>query len=209
MKLVRVAVAAALSASALVAVQASAAPLPCKLITDPAGDATLEAGQANDSSLDITSIDFGADTKRMTLVIRVAKASMKSAVLPVGSYKVTTDFSFGGDELYASIVSDGTTVSGNFGEVATGVRDILTFPEAKVDTVKNELRITIPGVDFPGGFKKGMTVSDISTSASSAGVSFDIPGVGTGSGGGFVVETAEKAGATHTVGAKNCVVVGK
>jgi hypothetical protein len=208
-KLVRLAVATALGASALVGVQANAAAkIPCKLLTDVTKDATVEAGQFNDSSIDLTSADIAADKKKLVMVMRVEKASLKSAVLPVGTIKLTGYFTIGQDAYFASALSDGSKVTGNFGTAAkaTGeTNEILTNPLATIDLAKNEARVTVPLADFPFPYKVGAMITEISAVSSGGVVSVDT-GVGVAANtGGLYSDTAEKAGATYKIGTKNCV----
>lgn len=212
MKLIRPALAMTLVASLAVAgaAEAKVKPKPpkpvCNLITDPKGDAAL--GVSNDDALDLLSVDFGADAKKFTVVARVAKASLKSSVLPAGSIKVTTYFTLGETKYFVTVLSDGTAVSGNFGTQGTGSNTILTFPEGKIDPATNELRITVPAIDFPGPYKTGLEVSAITTFASAAVVKIATPVVN-GSTGGRAVDDAANPDKSYKIGNKTCVTIGK
>lgn len=210
MKLVRTATAVAAGAALVFAGTAGAAvkkPLPCNLITDDKGDADIDGnGTGNDSALDVTSVDFGSDKKTVTIVLRVAKASPKSAVVPVGATKFQTNFTVGGVAYFASVVSD-SDITGAFGTVGTGSNTILTTPPAVIDTVTNEVRISVPTADFPTPFKTGDAFSAITARTSGAVVKIATP-VLNGSTGGVGVDSAT-AEVVYKAGTKTCVTVGK
>src|SRR4051812_4356897 len=129
-------------ASAGVASAKTAAPAPvCNLVTDPAGDASVDpAGAAADEALDVVSVDVASDKNNITAVLRVKKLAKSSARNWTAVFSAEgTDFSLAGhitaagtevfDAAYA-----GATGGSIYGPGTTGV----------FDTVKNEVRITAP-----------------------------------------------------------------
>ena len=208
MRLVRTATAVATGAALVFAGSAGAVvkkPLPCNLITDPKGDADIDGnGTGNDSALDLTSVDLGADKKTMTIVMRVDKAATKSSVYPAGSIKFQTYFTIAGAQYFVSVISD-STVGGYFGTTGTGSNKILTYPPATIDPAANEVRISVPVADFPTPYKVGDAVTAI-TASTSFGVVRNSTGA-TFSSGGFGADSAT-AEVTYKVGDVTCVKVG-
>ena len=121
---------------------AKSAPAPvCNLVTDPAGDASVDpAGAAADDGLDVVSVDIASDKNNITAVIRVKKLDTSAARNWTAVFSADgTDFSLAGhitaagtqvfDAAYA-----GATGGSIYGPGTTGV----------FDTAKNEVRITAP-----------------------------------------------------------------
>jgi hypothetical protein len=204
-KLVRPAVAVALGASLVVAGSAGAAPKPvCNLVTDPAGDARPFGVVPNDDTMDLVSADFGNNAKMLTVVVRVKKAATTSSTYPTG-LKWQTTFTLEDKTYFASVVSDGG-VSGAFGTTGTGSNTILTRPAAVIDPAKNEIRITVPLVDFPSTPSKSATISGISVSSATT-KAFNTPAI-SGSLGGISPDQAT-TDKSFKLGTSSCVVVGK
>lgn len=214
MKLARPALAIALGASLVIAGTADAKakpkpkPLPCNMVTDPANDADIQGGVGNDDSLDITSFDVASDDKKVTMVWRVKKASLKSSVFPVGGIQWDANFDLGEFHLTYSVASDGTTPTGIFSEQATGNANVLGFYPASVDTAKNEVHMTVPVSDFPARIKPGMVFSNFALDTANGKVVLST-GVVDGSGGGLYGDSVAAPDSAYKAGAKNCVVVGK
>ena len=218
MKLVRLAVATALGASALVAVQANAASKPpCKIVTDAAGDAFLLLGAGPTSnSLDITSADIAADKKRVTVVIRVKKlAAMDPTFSPTGQ-QWTFGFAADGTSFDLTAFSDpvgATTFQASY-SAPTGGQIYGGGVTGAFDLAKNEIRMTAELALFAAQatIKTGTKFTALSASAGAIVAIKDPAGVLTQ--GALLTlnppanDTATSA-KTYVVGSKTCVAVGK
>jgi hypothetical protein len=141
---VRPLLAVALCAGVVAGGTAVAAPKPkpvCNLVTDAAGDATLDpAGAAADDALDILSVDVASDRSSITGVIRVKKLAKDSARnWTVGFTADGTEFSLGGHTTVTGDVVFDTAYAGDTGGSLYGPGTTGVF-----DTAKNEIRITAP-----------------------------------------------------------------
>lgn len=182
--------------------------VPCNLITDPPNDADIVGGVGNDDALDIVSFDMASNAKKVTFVWRVKKGGLKSSVLPVGGVQWNAGFDLGDFHLLASVASDGTTPKGIFAEKATGNNRVIGFYDAKIDTAKNEVRVTIPTADFPDKIHTGTAFTAFSLDTTNGVIVLD-NAVVSGSGGGLYGDTADAPSAVYKSGSANCVVVGK
>lgn len=217
MKLVRLAIAVAVGASALVGVQANAAP-PCKLLTDAAGDAFFLNGAGPVSnSLDITSADIASDAKRITAVIRVKKlAASDPAFAPTGQ---TWSFDFVGDgRLFTfTALTDPTGVPSFLASVqnpTTKQGELYGSIPGKFDLVNSEIRMTadLSMLAEHATIKKSSKITGI---AADAGRILAIPyphaavGDGTFATLSFAASDLATSPKTYVAGSKTCVTVNK
>jgi hypothetical protein len=169
---------AALATGALLATgvatyaDAAAKPKPvCKNLTDDKGDVVFaqasEATAYEDESLDIVSADLGSDAKTITAAIRLAKLSVPAATSAATTYELR--FSLPAGEpvfaLWANVPANGAAATFGVGTVGdpTGqdTVDLTTSTgtaTGKIDTAKNEIRISAP-LSAIAGAKKGQKVS--------------------------------------------------
>jgi hypothetical protein len=219
-KLVRLAVATALGASALVGVQANAAPKPppCKIVTDAAGDATLLPGAGPTSnSLDITSADVASDKKRITVVIRVKKlATSDPAFSPTGQ---RWNFTFTADtqELTFTALTDPTgkpTFQASYLDPVQGGSIYGGGVTGVLDLAKNEIRMTAELDLFAAQatIKAGTKLTEL---GADAGAIIAVPDLAGLFGGGSLLtlnppanDSAEST-KTYVAGSKTCVTVNK
>jgi hypothetical protein len=118
-----------------------AAPPVCNLVTDAAGDATIDpAGAAADDALDVVSVDVASDKANITAVIRVKKLEKSSARNWTAVFSADgTDFSLAGH-----ITAAGTEVFDASYAAATGGSIYGPGTTGVFDVAKNEVRITAP-----------------------------------------------------------------
>lgn len=191
MKLARPALCLALVASVAAAGAAGAVTKPkpkpkpvCNLVKDPAGDASAQPPLPNDDSLDIISADVASDAKSFTAVIRVKNVSATGLSQLGGDLQVQFDLAgavapvwigynnsaYGGQAFQYGVIGQGQAGSTAPTGDATGV----------IDTVKNEIRMTVPVADLNGlgKAKPGAKVSNINVATSQvAGVAPNPTGV--------------------------------
>jgi hypothetical protein len=193
---------------------AVAAPKPapvCNLVTDAAGDASVDsAGAVADAALDVVSVDVASDRNNITAVIRVKKLEKSSARNWTAVFSADgTDFSLAGHTTAAGTeVFDAAYASATGGSIygpgTTGVFDL----------AKNEVRITTP-------------LSLLSEQATIKPGKTKVTGIGATTGAELLVPDASgvfgptlfsyspisadttDAGKDYTAGAPSCVAVGK
>ena len=183
----------------------------CNLVTDAAGDASVDpAGAVADDALDVVSVDVASDKTNITAVVRVKKLEKSAARNWTATFSADgTDFSLAGhitaagtevfDAAYA-----GATGGSIYGPGTTGVFDL----------AKNEVRITAP-------------LSLLSEQATIKSGKTKITGIGATTGAELLVPDATgvfgptlfsyspvnadstDAGKDYTAGAASCVAVGK
>jgi hypothetical protein len=142
-------VAATMVAAGAGAATAAARPKPkplCNLVTDAKGD--VSTGNA---SLDVVGGDIASTPKMITAVIRVAKLTTEDLTSPTGRYY---EFAFsyeGRGYALKALVSPTKTIWGD--GKGTGA----------FDTVKNEVRISVPVDKMTGSpaFKPGAMLGDL------------------------------------------------
>jgi len=230
-KLVRLAVAAALGASALVTVQAGAAPkLPCKLVTDASGDsfsvgsedldpvpASTPGAGPTSNVLDITSADVATDKKRITGVVRVVKLAASDPTFSPTGLAWRVNFTADGQAFsliaqsdptgaltYQASYRDKTTGGGNL--YAGGVTGIL-------DVAKSEIRMTAELGLFAAQatIKPGTKITEV---GAGSGRVVAVPDAAKLFGGGSLLSYSPGVDAatstkTYVASSKNCVLVGK
>jgi len=217
MRIARPALCLALAASLTAAGVAGAATRPkpkpvCKLVVDPAGDATLGGPAAADDALDIVSADIASDAKSFTAVIRVkdlAAAQMSQlgselqmqfelpgAVAPAWIGYNTS--AYGGDAFQYGLIGQGD------GGVTSPTGDAVGI----VDTAKNEVRMTVAvsALNELGKAKPGTRIANLTaSSAQLLGISPNPSGVYAYNS----VTVDDAAGKAYIAGAPSCVKPGK
>ena len=191
---------------------ASAAAKPvCNLLTDPKGDATGDAGAANDPVMDIISADVASNAKKITAVLRVQKLAATSVNYPLGiSWRV--NFVIGDTTYTMSAISDrsGLAAQTSYADPTTKQGTIARAPTTVVlDTAKSEVRITASAVAFGDrvNVKPGTLVTGLG--ALTVGI-FQLP-TNPVVNGNLSYTTADTAtgGKDCLAGTASCVVVGK
>lgn len=206
MKTVRLALAASIAASLLVAGVAQAAPVSCKLVLDPAGDAgatTAASGGPSDDALDIRYLDLASDGKKITGVFGLTKPAVNAASAPNG-YQLLLNFDVPGfaNPVYLNASSGRAGLSFNFGQddPTTGL-DTLGAATGVLDAAKNEIRVTAKLSDMKAAgvnLKAGQKLTGINGISSRDLVAFIV-----------FADRANTDPKDYTVGAKSCVAVGK
>lgn len=204
--MIRLALAAAAATSLIAAGAASAAPVSCKLIVDPAGDAgatTAVAGGPSDDALDIRYVDLATDGKKITGVLGLTKPAVNAATAPNG-YQLLLNFEVPGfaNPVYLNATSGRAGLSFNFGQddPTLGLKT-LGAATGVLDTAKSEIRITAKLSDLKAAgvnLKPGQKLTGINALSSRDFV--------------LVITFADRANTDakdYTVGAKSCVAVGK
>jgi hypothetical protein len=136
-----------------ISAQAAAKPV-CKLVTDDAGDASIQAPLPNDDSLDIISGDVASNAKNVTTVIRLKNLSGASLVAQTGrNYYAQFDIPGSANPVYFSLEEDATGQTFNWGDLEPGAGGVDTYTRkgeatGVVDTAKNEIRVTVPVSDL-------------------------------------------------------------
>jgi hypothetical protein len=166
-KIVRPTVALALAASLAASGAASAAtkakpkrkPAPpkpvCNLITDPAGDASLQPPVPSDDSLDVLSGDLASNAKNVTAVLRLKDLGATSPTQITGrNYYLLFSLPKADNPVYFSYEDAGPVLGASFswGDLEPGAGGVGTYTKkgdatGTVDTAKNEIRITVPVAD--------------------------------------------------------------
>jgi hypothetical protein len=198
--------AVAILTTAALASTGNAAVKPCNLLTDAAGDAEGLILPGNDPQMDILSADLATNAKTLTGVIRLAKVGTTNTTGAPGGAAYFLQFNAAGapNPLYVSAAFDREGVATySFGQYtvvgATGNYDELgTVTTGVVDTVKNEIRVSVPVTGFTGAsIKKGVKLSELEASST-----FQLVAL---------VGTIDEAtgGKAYTAGGASCVVVGK
>ena len=169
MKLVRPALALAVGASLVVAGSAGAVTKPkpvCNLVTDPAGDASIQPPLPSDDTLDIVSADVASNVKNVTAVLRLKSLAATSPFATTGrNYYIQFDLPGGANPVYFSAESDATGTSYRWGDLETvnGLGSYTPKGDAKgvTDTAKNQIRLTVPVSELSavGKAKPGSKIS--------------------------------------------------
>jgi hypothetical protein len=181
----------------------------CNLLTDEAGDADgtfLAEGAVpqSEDSVDIVTGDVAADGKFLTTVLRVKKLSESSSTAPGGlhwKFFVTV----GGQEIYTqAIAPTGAEPFFAYGQIdeTSGTSKRLGDAVGKIDTVKNEVRVSVPIKSLPMSIKTG---TRIDTLEPNAGRYFGSP---TGSPSLSDSTDTATSGKTYRVGTLSCVKPG-
>jgi hypothetical protein len=144
----------------------------CNLVTDPAGDASLQDPLPVDDGEDIVGGDVASDAKNFTAVIRLKDVSssglgqlgrdiqmqfdLAGAVAKVWIGYTTS--AYGGDAFQYGLIAQGE------GGVTSPTGDAVGI----IDTAKNEIRMTVPvsALNGLGKAKPGAKVSNISVTGS-------------------------------------------
>ncbi len=157
-----------------------AIPPVCNLITDAPGngyvfnagsvDTALNAipGQGQDDALDILSADVATNSTTLTTVIRVKKAVTSSSNSPTG-LQWQFSFNVGSTNIQTSVTSDPAGgVEGLWAYAATGSNSIGGPMTAVIDTVKNEIRASVPLADLSKQvtIKPGVRLDTLAASSS-------------------------------------------
>ena len=211
MKLARPALAVALVAAVATSGVATAAvkkPAPkpvCNLITDDAGDASLQPPVPSDDSLDIVGGDLASDGKNVTAVIRVKDLAATSPGAVTGrNYYFLFELPTAENPVYFSYEEDATGGVGKFGALvpddSTGVGTYTSSGDAVATVVadKNEIHLTVPvsALAALGKMGKGVKASNLSISTTLVR--------------GVLVATIEDAtGKSYVAGSKSCVTPGQ
>jgi hypothetical protein len=170
-KLVRPALAVALGAGLAVAGTAGAvtAPKPvCNLVTDPAGDASIQPPLPSDDTLDIVSADIASNAKVVTAVLRLRSLGATSPYSASGrNYYLQFDLRGAANPIYFSAESDATGTSYHWGDLET-VNGLVSYtPKGEAtgvtDVAKNQIRMTVPVSELAalGKAKPGSKISGL------------------------------------------------
>jgi len=144
----------------------------CNLVTDPAGDASVQAPLPSDDSLDILSGDVASNAKNVTTVMRLKNLSATSPVAQTGrNYYALFSIPGSANPVYFSLEEDATGQSFNWGDLEPGAGGVGTYTRkgdatGVVDTAKNEIRVTVPVSDLSalGKAKPGTKITDLNFS---------------------------------------------
>jgi hypothetical protein len=201
----------------------------CKIVTDGTGDTFAVRQQDTqakygpiEDGFDITSADIASDGKVITAVIRVKKLTSAVQTSPTG---VAFGFDFSTPTAPTATLGSLRAIVFNGGapyyeavlktDVPSGAQNYTTFLATVTgvwDTAHNEVRITAPVSVFSalGTFKKGVTISPDSDSATSGRPLPIVPGqAGQPSPSRFVFADVALDGKSIKVGAPSCVTPGK
>jgi hypothetical protein len=203
-----VAVAAGLLGTATAAATPGA--VACRIVSDPAGDATLTSHQPvstpDDAPLDVLSADLASGSRNVTIVVRVAGLGTAVEAGPrLDQWVVYFTFRDHGFAATAARAVDGEQfwVAGDFPEKEAAPGFTATVPVGgSFDPATNEIRIVLPR-DLIGHTRSGDKVSRISVDT--------LTGVGTlatqstGAYAGRTVDRTQQPGPTTSIGAPSCV----
>jgi hypothetical protein len=177
MTIARPAVCLALVASLIGAGAAQAVTKPkpkpvCNLLTDPADDADgtfIAEGvmPSSEDGVDIVSGDVVADTKFVTTVLRVKKLSTTSATAP-GGLHWKFFITIAGEQIYTqAIAPTGGSPIFTFGKIdeTTGSSARIGDATGKIDTVKNQVRVSVPVKLLPMTVKLGTRIDTLEPNA--------------------------------------------
>jgi hypothetical protein len=204
------AVAAALCAGLVTPAVAGSGATPCRIVTDPAGDAALRdvgpVSAPNESALDVLSADVASGPRNLTIVVRVTGLGTAVEAAPrLDQWIVYFTFKGHGFAATAARAVDGTEfyLAGDFPEKSSAPGFTATVPVtgAFVEAA-NEVRIVVPR-DLVGHTRKGDKISKITVDT--------VTGVGTlatettGAYAGTTVDRTAQPGSTTLIGAASCV----
>jgi hypothetical protein len=210
---IRKPLAAAAAASLCLAVSpafASPTAVSCRIVTDPAGDASLSsrvpAPAANDAALDVLSADIASGPRNLTVVVRVAHLGTALEAGPrLDMWIVYFTFRGHGFAATAQRAVDGTEfyLAGDFPEKSAAPGFTATVPvSGSFVESTSEVRLVVPR-DLVGHTKKGDAISKISVDT--------VTGAGTlatettGAYAGTTVDRTAQPGPSTAIGAASCV----
>lgn len=221
LKLARPALCLALVASVAAAGAAGAATRPrpkplkpvCNLVTDESGDATFQPPlpTPSDDALDIVSGDIATNAKTLTGVVRVKALGGTSPSQFTGqTYYLQFNVPGFANPLYVGYQFDQTAALFQYGDLETTQGQGIYTPKGNatgvVDTVKNEIRISVPITDLASlaRVKPGMKLTGIQA------LTFQNVGVPNAAGGGGLLGGGDTADGTkaYVAGYPSCVKPG-
>lgn len=182
LRITRPALCLALAASLTAAGAAGAATKPkakpkavkpvCNLITDAAGDASMQAPAPGDDALDILGADLASNAKNVTAVIRLKSVTSSGSGQLGRDIQMTFDLAgavakvwigyttsaYGGDAFQYGVIGQG----------AQGITSPTGDAVGVIDKATNEVRMTVPVGDLNalGKIKPGAKVANLAVSAS-------------------------------------------
>jgi hypothetical protein len=151
---------------------AASAPKPvCNLVTDQAGDASVQPPLPSDDSLDIVSADLASNAKSVTAVLRLKSLGAASPYSVTGrNYYLLFNVPGATNPVYFSAESDVTGTTYHWGDLETvnGLGSYTSKGTATgvTDVAKNEIRITTSVSDLAvvGKAKPGNKLSALHAS---------------------------------------------
>ena len=143
----------------------------CNLITDGAGDASVQPPLPSDDSLDIVSGDVASNAKNVTAVLRLKSLAATSPYSVTGrNYYMQFALPGAANPIYLSAESDVTGTTYHWGDLETvnGLGSYTSKGTATgvTDVAKNEVRMTVTVSDLAalGKAKPGNKLSSLHAS---------------------------------------------